>query len=606
LLFRTFLWTAGYIKPYRRHLAALTFLSLAEIALRVLLPWPTKAVVDYALGSQAPPHWIQSDSKERLLLIVCLAGLLVQVGHQLVMMLHSRLQASAGQRMICDLRQHLFTHLQGLALNRHARMPKGDSVYRLDSDARCVENLVFGVFFPFTFSAVTLVVMLSILLAVNVELAVISISIVPLVYLWLKVSTRRIAPSADQSKKSESLMTQRLFESFAAIRLVKSFAREHFEQQRFAGASEEAMTANIRLGRQESTFVAVVGMLTICGSSLVLALGALAVLRQHISLGTLLVVIAYLAFVYGPLSAIANTSSSVQRALASARRVRETLEMEAETLDSGLPVRPGHIVGEVRFENVSFAYEDGEPILQNVSFVSHPGETIALVGPSGAGKSTLASLIPRLHEVSSGRVLLDGTDASTFSLRSLRESVAVVLQDVILMSGSVKANIRYGDLEAGDEQVYRAAEAANADEFIRTLPGGYETELREDGAGLSGGQRQRLSIARAFLKNAPILILDEPTAALDTVSETLVLNALRRLRSGRTTFVIAHRLSTIREADRILVMEKGRLAAQGTHRELMRTSPLYQELCAQMGNGDAENEGDQTSSPDLALSEEFA
>jgi ABC-type multidrug transport system fused ATPase/permease subunit len=603
-LFRTFLWTAGYMKPYRRHLAALAFLSLAEIALRVLLPWPTKAVVDYALGSQAAPSWMQTASKERLLLVVCLVGLLIQVAHQLVMMLHTRLQAFAGQRMICDLRQHLFSHLQGLALNHHARMPKGDSVYRLDSDARCVENLVFGVLFPFTSSAVTLVVMFSILLAVHVQLAVISISIVPLIYLWLKLSTRRIAPSADHSKKSESRMAERLFESFAAIRLVKSFAREHFEQQRFAGASEEAMAANIRLGRQESTFVAVVGMLTICGSSLVLAVGALAVLRGHISVGTLLVVIAYLAFVYGPLSAIANTSNSVQRALASARRVRETLETEAETLDSGVCVRPGSLSGEVRFEDVSFAYENGETVLQNVSFVSRPGETIALVGPSGAGKSTLASLIPRLHEVSSGRVLIDGKDASTFTLRSLRESIAVVLQDVILMSGSVMANIRYGDLAATDEQVYRAAEAANAHEFIRMLPDGYATELREDGAGLSGGQRQRLSIARAFLKNAPILILDEPTAALDTVSEKLVLNALRGLRTGRTTFVIAHRLSTIREADKILVMEKGRLVAQGTHRELIRTSPLYQQLCAQMRDDD--HDSDQDGAARLVLSEEFA
>jgi ABC-type multidrug transport system fused ATPase/permease subunit len=311
------------------------------------------------------------------------------------------------------------------------------------------------------------------------------------------------------------------------------------------------------------------------------------VLRGRISIGTVLVALAYLGFVYGPLAGLANTTGSMQQALAGVRRVRETLRQAPEiTYDSG-GVDPHQLTGKVEFANVSFAYE-GREVLHDISFVVPPGEFVALVGPSGSGKTTLVSLIPRFYEPSAGRVLLDDIDASRYKLRQLRQQISLVLQESIVMSGSVRDNLRYGRLEASNASIEAASRAANAHEFIELLPNGYDTELGEAGSGLSGGQRQRLSMARAFLKDAPILILDEPTAALDAVSEELVLNALRRLRAGRTLFVIAHRLSTVRQADRIIVLDAGRIVAQGTHDALLRESELYRSLARHLSGTGAE------------------
>jgi ABC-type multidrug transport system fused ATPase/permease subunit len=294
-----------------------------------------------------------------------------------------------------------------------------------------------------------------------------------------------------------------------------------------------------------------------------------------------------MGFVYGPMSVIANTAATLEAAFVSARRVRHTLDLPPEP-DAGL--RPGPQTGAVRFERVTFSY-GREPVLTDVTLHVQPGETVALVGPSGAGKTTLVMLLNRFLETSSGTVTIDGVDVRRYARVDLREKVVIVLQQAILISGTIAENIRYGRLSANDAEVEAAARAAHAHEFIERLPGGYATQMDNAGAALSGGQRQRLSIARAFLRDAPILILDEPTAALDTVTERVVFEALSRLRRSRTTFVIAHRLSTVRNADRIVVLEKGRIVGEGTHETLLERSPLYRELCRQMADSAAEQPG---------------
>jgi ATP-binding cassette, subfamily B, bacterial len=414
---------------------------------------------------------------------------------------------------------------------------------------------------------------------------------VPFLYGLLRLYTAPLGERAERVKEMESTLSERLYETFSAIRVVKSFARERYEQERFGVRAQRSMQARVRLTWHESLFSLAITAVTIFGTTLVLWVGGLHVLRGQLTLGSLLVVIAYLGSVYGPLSAIAHTSGSLQEALASTRRVRRTLALQPETgrgsdQSHGSQGSPGldqadgqrlQIRGHLQFDRVSFGYDAHADVLQEVTFEAHPGEMVALVGLTGAGKTTAVSLIPRFYDPLSGRVLIDGRDVRDYDLRALRERIALVLQDPVLFRGTIAENIRYGRLDATNDDIRRAAIAAHADDFVARLEGGYETEVGESGSGLSG-ERQRLSIARAVLKDAPILILDEPTSSLDAISEEVVFNALKRLRAGRTTIVIAHRLSTIRDADRILVLDRGRVVACGRHDEILRSSDLYRRM----------------------------
>ncbi|HTK29737.1 MAG TPA: ABC transporter ATP-binding protein [Vicinamibacterales bacterium] len=590
-------WTLSFLKPYRGRVTLLSVLLIAEIGLGALQPWPLAIVIDYVLtpvnhGGKAFPAalqpWIDAisgHSRFTLLVIVVIGGVVLQVVNQFVSAWGTQVQVDTGQRMVYDLRHRLFEHLTGLGLHHHITRSTADAVYRVDVDAYAIENLVMSGIFPLATSISALVVMFGILLYKNVTVALLSLSVVPFLYLCLRYYTSTLVNREERVKELESKLLERLYETFGAMRLVKSFARESHELERYRGAGEQAMNARIAITWQQSLFSVVVTTITILGTALVVIVGGRFVMNGTLSIGDLYIVINYLGAVYGPLSAIAHTTGQLQGALAGAKRVRAMFALLPETVDEPGAIPASNITGDIRFDRVSFTYPDGTSVLHDISFEAKRGEMVALVGLTGAGKTTLVSLIPRLYTATAGRVLIDDVDVRKYRIRSLRERIAIVLQEPVLFAGTVRDNLRYGRLDASDEDVEAAARAAHAHDFIARLAKGYDTEIAEAGGGLSGGERQRLSIARAVIKNAPILILDEPTSSLDAISEEIVFSALRRLRSGRTTVVIAHRLSTVRDADRILVLDGGHIVASGRHEELLTASELYRRMCARLSVG---------------------
>jgi ABC-type multidrug transport system fused ATPase/permease subunit len=581
-------WTLSFLQPYRTRVLAISILSIAEIGLTALAPWPLKIVVDSVLGDHPLPERFAGlmasigASRVALLVVVVVAGLLLQTANEVLRMIQTQLQVDTGQRIVYGLRARLLAHLQDLPLRHHILTRTADSVYRLDADAHCVDDLVIGGVFPLAAAVLNLGVMFVILAYLDPALALLSLAVVPFLYLCLRYYSRTMTDRAERVKALESTLIDRAFEILSSVAAVKSFARERHELTRYSQSGDEAMRARLSLTWQESLFSVAITAVTLAGTTLVLIVGGLHVLDGRLTVGALLVVVAYLAAVYNPISAIAHTTGSLQQAIVSARRVGDIFALTPETLDAPDALDASAVTGHVRFESVSFSYGDDRRVLDEVSFEARPGEMIALVGVTGAGKTTIASLIPRFFEPTHGRVLVDEVDASRYSLRSLRERIALVPQQPILFSGTIADNIRYGRLQASDEEVEAAARAAHIHDFITTLPNGYQTPVAEAGATLSGGERQRLGIARALVKNAPMLILDEPTSSLDALSEEGVFDALRRLRRGRTTIVIAHRLSTIRTATRILVLHEGRLTAQGTHDELLASNVLYRRMCARL------------------------
>ena len=584
-------WTLSFMRPYRGRMTLVAVLLLVEVALGALQPWLLKGVIDYVLAGQPMPQpfagWLQSIHEGNplvLLVALVVAGVVLQIVHQIISAYSTQIQVDTGQRMVYSMRYRLVQHLQTLGLHHHVKTNTGDAVYRVDVDAYAIENLLVGGF-PLLTAVTTLVVMFAILLKLDATVALLSLAVVPFLYLSIRYYISTLLNREERVKELESTLVERLYETFSAIRLVKSFARESHETARYAAAGARTMDARIGLTWHQSVFSVVVSAITIVGTGIVLVVGGIHVMRQQMTIGDLTVVIAYLGAVYGPLSTIAHTTGQLQGALAGARRIRAMLAQVPESVDRADAIDASTITGHVRFDHVAFQYPDGTDVLRDITFEARPGEMVALVGLTGAGKTTLVSLIPRFYDASVGQVLVDGVDVRQYQLRSLRERIAIVLQEPVLFAGTIADNLRYGRLDATREEIEVAARAAHAHDFISRLPKGYETQVAEAGGSLSGGERQRLSVARAILKNAPVLILDEPTSSLDAISEEIVFSALGRLRAGRTTIVIAHRLSTVRDADRILVLDGGRIAADGRHDELLKTSLLYRRMCARLSVG---------------------
>jgi ATP-binding cassette subfamily B protein len=469
------------------------------------------------------------------------------------------LRSYTGEQLVLGLRAKLFGHIQRLSLSYHDSAGTGSSTYRIQYDAPAIQWIMIDGFIPLASSLVTLGSMIVVMASIDWSLAFVALTVVPIIYIVSQIYNRRLKRQWSEAKNIESSMLSVVEEVLSSMRVVKAFVQEDREQQRYVQSARRNLRKQIKLTLTGGSFGLIVGLVMATGTAAVLFLGVRAVHTGSITLGDLILVMSYLALLYTPLHMVSLCASNLHGSLISAQRVFELLDEAPEVAEKSHARPLVRARGRIEFEKVSLTYNASRSALRGISFSIDAGSRVGIAGATGAGKSTLVTLLLRFYDPTSGRILLDGVDLREYRLRDLRNQFAVVLQDPVLFSNSITENIAYARPDATEKEIIAAARAANADEFITRLPQGYETQVGERGLQLSGGERQRVSLARAFVKNAPILILDEPTSSVDVGTEAGILEAMERLKQGRTTFMIAHRLTTLESCDILLVLEHGLL-----------------------------------------------
>lgn len=551
-------------RAYWSHIAGLFLLNLLHTPLSLLKPLALMIAVDSVVGRNPlpkfldalVPRWV-SGSPLRLLVLAAVLQVLVVLLVQLDSLATYLLRTQASERMTLDFRAALFRHLQRLSLTFHDRRGTADSIYRVQDDAPAIKWITIDGVLPLVSDALTLVAMIYVIVRLDWQLALVALAVSPLLVLCARSYDQRVSGRYKGVKELESAALDVVQEVLSAVRVVKAFGREESEQERFVRHSSQGVQARIRLAFAESAFGLLIGVTTAIGMALVLFLGIRSVQAGTLKLGQLVVVLTYLAEMYAPLETISTQFATLQGSLASAERAFEILDEVPEVVErpDAKPVQ--RAAGAIEFGNVCFGYDGRNTVLRDVSFVVPAGTRVGIAGRTGAGKTTLVSLLIRFYDPVSGQILLDGVDLRDYRLADLRNQFALVLQEPVLFSTTISENIAYARPDATEREIIEAAKAANAHEFILGLPDGYRTEVGERGMMVSGGERQRISLARAFLKDAPILILDEPTSAVDVKTEAAIIEAMERLMRGRTSFLISHRLSALKNCDMLLKIEHG-------------------------------------------------
>jgi ABC-type multidrug transport system fused ATPase/permease subunit len=580
-----------YLRPYWKLALGSLLIVAAGALVGLAAPWPLAILVDSVFGDEPLPSILEPIagglSTYQLLAFIVVGGFLLVVAENALGVIDNYVNVKLEQRMILDLRSDMFQQAHRLSLAYHDKRAMGGLMYQINDQASAVGAITVSIP-PLLQALLTLIGMFVVTYVLDAELALYALTVVPLVYLAAGFYARKIEPRLVRVTDLETQSLSIVQEAMSMVRVILAFGRERHEFRRFRHQGETAVDARVDLTVRQTVFSLAVNSITAVGVALVLGVGGMHVLQGDLSPGDLLVILSYVTAIYAPLEQISNTVSMLQQQFVGLRGAMRVLDMEPEVKESPRARRVERSRGRVVFEDVTFAYDGRAAALESISFRAEAGERVAIVGPTGAGKSTLVSLIPRFYDPRIGRITLDGEDVRGLTLASLREQISIVLQEPLLFSGTIADNIRYGRLDASMGEIVEAAKAANAHAFVARLPEGYDTELGERGAQLSGGERQRIAVARAFLKDAPILILDEPTSSIDSRTEAVILDALDRLTQNRTSFTIAHRLSTVREVDRILVLDHGQLVEHGTHEELLAADGLFRQLHeAQIGEATA-------------------
>ena len=574
----------GHLWRERRSIVLSLLSMLVLTLLELLSPWPLKIIFDYVLLDKAlPPNlmwlsvWLAS-GKITAVILISLGILLIAGGRGIFSYFQDFLFSRIGYRMVYTLRREVFAHLQQLSLSYYSRARTGELLTKVTSETEVFKDVFVESVLNSVAQALTIIGMFTVLLWLNWRLSLIALATLPILFFALAYIYRKIKVSARKQREREGLIAARVSEVLSSVTLVKAFGREQYEQDRFDEESSLTLEEGIRTERMAAAATRTVELIKAFGLWATVLFGALLVLKNRMTPGDVLVFTAYLNDMYKPLRNLAKISTRLSRAAVSQQRIAEILDTEPETWDSESAVVTSQLKGEIVFDRVSFEYGEGKAVLKEVSFKIAPGQRVALVGTSGSGKSTIANLILRFYHAKSGAITIDGVNIERYQREMLRREIGIVIQDSLLFGASIRENLAYGKPDATTAEIETAARQAYAHDFIVELPHGYDTIIGERGSTLSGGQRQRLCLARAIIKHPSILILDEPTSAVDPESAALIHEAVDRLREGKTTLVIAHHFSDLESYDQILVLRHGRVVEQGAHDELLQRKGEYYQM----------------------------
>jgi len=573
------------IRPYRGWLIVVFVAMLFETAMSISAPWPLKIIIDNVVGEHKLPEfltWLRDFSSGEhtmgLAAVAALGAVVIALIGAVAGYIDNYYTTSVAQYVANDLRHRLYHHLHRLSLKYYDTHQIGNMLSTITSDVGTIQSFASTALLSILIDSLTILGMVGVMLYLNFDFALIAVGVTPFLLLFVARLKKAVKKATHEVRKRQSDIVGVLQQGLESVRTVKAFGRQGTEEGRLDAASVESVKAALKARRVKSLMSPIVAVTVSLCVAFVLWRGAGLVLSKAMTVGALTVFLSYLKQFFKPVQDLASMTNVIAQAQVGMERMQAILD--ADTIIPQKPDArdPGKLKGEIAFEHVAFAYDPAAPVLRDINLTIKPGQRVGVCGPTGGGKSTVLSLIPRFYDPTAGRVLIDGTDATSYKLDPLRAQIGFVLQDTVLFAGTIRDNIAYGRLDAKPEEIIAAAKLANAHDFISQMPHGYDSLVGERGLTLSGGQRQRIGIARAVVRNSPILILDEPTAALDTESEKLVMEALEPLMKGRTVITIAHRLSTIRDADKIVVLKGGYVAEEGTHDELIQRNAIYAEL----------------------------